>query len=351
MAAPAMRKHALTTLAVLVVLVALAWLQFRSWKDFDWQVFLSQTQDVNPLRVATATAIIYFVYLLRALRWKIFLRPVRQSSTLALTPAMMIGFTGLALLGRPGELIRPYLVARREKLPFSSQMAVWLVERIFDTGAFTVLVALNIFLAPGLSELPYSDKFPAIGVFLVAVVAGLSAGAFLIWRNSTGVARWMERLVSRFSQHAGKSVAQKVQAFGEGMHTIHDAASFVQLVAVSLAIWLLIAIAFREITHAYPADPLRHMTVPHVLLLMGFSIAGSTVQLPAVGGGSQLATIAALHHVFRVPSELAVSCGMLLWLVTFVSVTPAGLLLAHREHVSLRKLSAESEEQIATLND
>src|SRR5512134_499640 len=103
-----MRKHALTTLAVVVVLAGLAWLQFRSWQDFDWKVFLSQTKDVDPLRVATAVAIVYFVYVLRALRWKIFLRPVRQSSTLALTPAMMIGFTGLAVLGRPGELIRPY---------------------------------------------------------------------------------------------------------------------------------------------------------------------------------------------------------------------------------------------------
>jgi hypothetical protein len=42
--------------------------------------------------------------------------------------------------------------------------------------------------------------------------------------------------------------------------------------------------------------------------------------------------------------ELAVSCGMLLWLVTFMSVIPLGLLLARYEHVSLRKLTAESQE-------
>lgn len=346
----AMRKHALVTAVVVLVLAALAWLQFRSWQDFDWQVFLAQTRHVHWLRVASAVAIIYFVYFLRAWRWKIFLRPVRKTSTLALTPAMIIGFTGLALLGRPGELIRPYLVARREKLPFSSQIAVWLVERIFDTGSFTVLVTLNIFFAPSLRGLPYSDTFPAIGGVLLAIVVGLIAVAFLIWRNSAGVARWTERVLSPLSPYAGRSVAQKVQAFGAGLHTIHDAVSFVQLVVISLAIWLLIAVAFREVAHAYP-EPLRYMTVPHVLLLMGFSIAGSTVQLPAVGGGSQLATIAALHHVFRVPSELAVSCGILLWLVTFVSVTPAGLFLAHREHVSLRRLSEESEKQIESLRD
>ena len=77
----------------------------------------------------------------------------------------------------------------------------------------------------------------------------------------------------------------------------------------------------------------------------------NSVQLPAVGGGSQLATVAALHYIFSVPSEMSVSCGILLWLVTFVSVTPAGLFLAHREHVSLRKLSLESETQIESLNE
>jgi hypothetical protein len=73
-----------------------------------------------------------------------------------------------------------------------------------------------------------------------------------------------------------------------------------------------------------------------------------------VGGGSQLATISALDHVFDiVPKELAVSCGIMLWLVTFVAVVPLGLLLAHRERLSLSKLSKETEdaEQSAPVAD
>jgi hypothetical protein len=104
----------------------------------------------------------------------------------------------------------------------------------------------------------------------------------------------------------------------------------------------MIALAYREIAHAYP-EPLRSMTIPHVLLLMGFGIAGSTIQLPAVGGGTQLANIAALAHIFGAPPELAVSCGIMLWLVTFVAIAPAGFLLARREHLSLRQLEAKAE--------
>src|SRR5271157_3900133 len=80
-----------------------------------------------------------------------------------------------------------------------------------------------------------------------------------------------------------------------------------------------------------------------VLLLMFCSMLGSMVQLPGVGGGSQLATISALDHIFHiVPKELTVSCGIMLWLVTFVAVVPVGLLLSHHERLSLRKLSAET---------
>jgi glycosyltransferase 2 family protein len=79
-----------------------------------------------------------------------------------------------------------------------------------------------------------------------------------------------------------------------------------------------------------------------VLVLMGASMIGSMVQLPGVGGGSQLATIATLERVFDVPKELAASCGIMLWLVTFVAVVPLGLFLAHRERISLRKVSKET---------
>jgi len=51
-----------------------------------------------------------------------------------------------------------------------------------------------------------------------------------------------------------------------------------------------------------------------------------------------------LDHVFEVKPELAASCGIMLWLVTFVAIVPVGLVLTHRERLSLRRLSAESHQ-------
>jgi uncharacterized protein (TIRG00374 family) len=336
------KKRALVTIVVITVLVGLGYLQFRTWRSFNWQVFFEQTRQANLLRIAFAIAIIYLTYFLRALRWHVMLRPVKNVPWARLISAQFIGFTGLALLGRPGESIRPYLIGRKEGLSVPSQLAVWTVERIFDMSCFSVLVALDLIFAPSLRDLPYFVQFRRAGFILIAFIIALGLVAFFIWRNGTEIANWIERTLSGFSAKIARTIAEKVRAFGEGLHTIHDLASFFELLFLSFGLWLAIAFAYVHVTNAYP-EPLKHMQLSHVILLMGFSIAGSAVQLPVVGGGSQLMTIAALSHVFNVPDELSVSCGVLLWLVTFVAATPTGLILARHEHVSLTKLSEEAE--------
>src|ERR1700686_4607616 len=162
------KKRYLAYAVVAAILTALIYVQFRTWKDFDWTTFWDQSKQVSLRHILNAVGLIYLSYFLRALRWKIFLRPVRKdASAIGLIPPTLVGFTGLALLGRPGELIRPYLIARRTNLTFSSQMAVWAVERIFDIGAFTILLVLAAFLATAPKRLAYHRSFQEAGlVFL-----------------------------------------------------------------------------------------------------------------------------------------------------------------------------------------
>ena len=225
----------------------------------------------------------------------------------------------------------------------SSQMAVWTVERIFDIGAFAVLMAIDVF-AFG-HRLPFRGTLYKAAGGLLILVAALALFALLIRRNGSAVADWLDRRFSQVFPKIGNSVCHKIRAYGEGLNTIHDGSTFLKLAGVSLAIWFTIAIAYSFVLHAYPQHELRALHVPEVVLLMASSMVGSMIQLPAVGGGSQLAVISMLSSPewFGVSRELAVSAGMMLWVVTFMMVVPVGLALAHREHISLRKISEESE--------
>jgi glycosyltransferase 2 family protein len=135
-------KLAITIALALLVLLFSG--ELSAWRKFDRSVFLANARYMRLLHVVTAVAIIHVCFLSRAVRWSIRLRTLRTVPTARLLGPTFVGFTGLALLGRPGELIHPYLIARKEGLSISSQMAVLTLERIFDTAsAGTLIVCRN----------------------------------------------------------------------------------------------------------------------------------------------------------------------------------------------------------------
>jgi hypothetical protein len=80
---------------------------------------------------------------------------------------------------------------------------------------------------------------------------------------------------------------------------------------------------------------------------MGFVAFGGVVQIPGVGGGTQVAAILVLTELYGVRVELAASFALLLWILTFVAIVPVGLGLALKEGLdwhSLRQIGQEAVE-------
>ena len=348
------KKRILGTSIVVVVLGLLIYLQVHAWKKFDWSTFWSRTEDLKWSYVVLSVATIYVVYVLRAVRWRIFLKPMCKTTTARLIAPQFMGFTGLALLGRPGEMIRPYLVARKENLTFSSQVAVWLVERIFDMGSVAVIFAIEGFVGDrrwntvSVAGLQQKVEWSA-ELFLVGIVV-LAACAVLLRFSGEPIARYVQRKLEPRSRKLAHAVSSKILGFTDGLKTISDFPSFLQLFFLSMFMWLLVALSYWLVIHAY-GGALAELGPASVIVLMIAAMFGSLIQLPGVGGGSQLATIAVLNKVFGIQNELAVSCGMLIWVATFMSVIPMGLLLAQREHVSLRAIAAAEEKEEAALKE
>ena len=359
-----MKKKQIVSLAVITgILVILVYLQFRSWRTFDWAKFRQYTGGVSLLHIGLGIAFIYMGYVMRAIRWAIFLRPTKPTSFRRLLAPQVIGFSALGLFGRAGEFARPYLIARKEGLTFTSQLAVWTVERFFDLGSVFVLISTFLFFVGGekvrLLEMDLRHGLASVAAnsshklpLVIAAVAALGV-LYVLLRKAGG--------------KAARALRAKIDAFKDGFNTIHDFKSLVQIVVVSVVMWLMIAGAYISVLHAYGSVPvmgadgvahvaqMRTLGLEDVLIIMACSMAGSVIQLPGGVGGSQLAVITILQsHFFNgaptyISPELAVSCGIMLWLVTFMSVIPAGLVLARFEKVSFSRLNEESsqeEEQI-----
>jgi uncharacterized membrane protein YbhN (UPF0104 family) len=128
--------------AVLIA-AALVWFLLTQARNlhFDWRLAGKTFTQVRWGWVMISLIPIFGTYYGRALRWAVFLRPLKpHPSIINLLSATVVGFTAITLFGRPGEFVRPYLIARKEGVPVPSQFAAWALERIFD-----LLMALLLF--------------------------------------------------------------------------------------------------------------------------------------------------------------------------------------------------------------
>src|SRR6202044_239254 len=138
----------------------------------------------------------------------------------------------------------------------------------------------------------------------------------------------------------------------QGIRTSSDLGA---VVAYSAAHWFLVLLVYVWIAHAFGSEPvLAAMTVSSALVVLAFTLVGSAVQLPGVGGGAQLATFLVLTLIFGVEKEPAATVSIILWLVTFAGCCLVGLPLLFREGWSmgeLRKMAAEGKEEAKTVEE
>jgi uncharacterized protein (TIRG00374 family) len=272
------------------------------------------------------------------------LRPVREgvpkrSGLWYIFCATAIGFTAVVLFGRAGEPVRPYLIAKKESVSFSSQIAAWLVERILD-----LLMVLLIF-GVALTQVGRSTLEPGPRMRLVlqasgytAAVAGVISLALLIaLRQFRG--RVQERLTGALSflpdRFSGR-INEFLAAFEGGMESTRSAWFTFLLILYTVVEWAVIAAAFWCVLQAFPAT--RGLGLTEIVILLGFVCFGSVLTLPGVGGGMQIATALVLTELFGLTLEAASGIALVLWLVTFVAIVPIGVILAFHEGIQWRNL-------------
>ena len=351
-------------LVLLAALAALA-LWARNRIHFDFHIFAAQVAVADWRKIALAVACIYLAFVFRAVRWAVLMRHNKVVPLFSLFGVQVIGFTAVALIGRPADPVRPYLVAKKTGEPLSSQIAVYIVERLFDFGSMALIVSLALLwipqsalaAAPGQSGLashlfaPLIHRFPILSVIFArfgALIITMAGVLVLVAVRLSGgaVASLFERCLGLISKSTGRSVAHKIRTFHAGLDIIHSFADFGISASISLGMWILILLSYVETVHAFTASPaLAGMTLPKCALLLMISGGVSVLQLPILGWFSQIAFVAAaLSSFFGAAPEASTACAAMLLLATFLSAVPLGLIWSRFDHVSLRKVAVESEQ-------
>ena len=114
----------------------------------------------------------------RSVRWALLMRHNKKVPLFSLLGTQVIGFTAVALIGRVADPVRPYLVAKRTGVTLSTQIAVYIVERLFDFGSMALIISSAIILLAPVGSLPHPEQLRKAGYGGLAIT--LLAGLFLV---------------------------------------------------------------------------------------------------------------------------------------------------------------------------
>jgi len=336
---------------VLCVLAAalLIWLLASqvSSRVFDWQLAVGSFGRLKWGWIGISLIPIFGTYYGRAMRWAVFLRPLKPRPAIGgLLSATIVGFTAITLFGRPGEFVRPYLIARKEGVPLTSQLAAWALERLFD-----LLMALLVF-AFALTRVQSSGMHVGSGLSWVLEAGGRVVGlagvlVLLILLSLRHFADPVRKRVLSALQHLPEkrfhAIQRLVDAVVEGVRSTRSDAAMLVVLLYSVVEWILICACYWCLAQAFRGQV--NLSLVDVLILMGFVSFGSIVQIPGVGGGMQVVSVLVLTELFGIRVELASSFALFLWALTFVAIVPMGLLLALKQGLDwkgLRRLGQEA---------
>ncbi len=299
---------------------------------------------------------IYACYAVRALRWQKFQAHVGPAHFWNIYSMNLAGFSAMFLLGRAAEPVRPLLIARTEKIPVSGTFGIYALERILDAACTAVLAAIGLLIfessghleAQGAAQAFEKGARSAGTVFaLIAVVAFTG----LLYLRLHGSAMLERRMQGWLAEHHGwrTSFARNLLEFLRGVQTIRSFGDVAAAVVYSAAHWWLVAAVYFLVIKSF-GGKLGALTFADSLMILIFSLVGSTVQLPGVGGGAQALAIVAFTKLYGVEQEPAVAAAMILWLVTFAACSLAGVPLLFHQGWSLGELKRMRQQEAAEID-
>ena len=335
---PPRPRGALLPVAALALGLLFAWFTWQNYSSFQWLRFAKAFAAIRLDWFSLGLSFSLVSFLGRAIRWQVMMLPLR-SSFWGVTFATYVGFSAVVLLGRAGEFVRPYLIARKENTELGSQMGVWVLERLYDFVVILLLFGLGIHYARNLGGNPGShlSVILHVGGWVATGCAVLSGAVFYLMAHRPEFCRRRLREATTFLSAERQAIfLRSLDSFLKGVQPAAHWPNFWKSVALTVAEWAMILGGGYCYFRAFP--PASGFSITDVAAYWGFTSFGAAVQLPGIGGGMQIASVFILTELFRMPLDQATGFSLLIWAGTSLIVLPIGIPLASYGGLNLAKL-------------
>ncbi len=264
----------------------------------------------------------------RTWRWDYLLRPLKRIPLRRLFPVVVIGYMGNNVYpARAGEVIRAYVLRRREGVSISASLGTIVVERVFDGLVMLIFVFIGLPFTP----------MPGWLQGMVIAASLLFFGALALFMTLAIKIEWAElaygwaidRVVPARFRVPVRGFADR---FMTGLYSLRSGRGVLMIFVTSLVIWLAETVKYWFVMHAFD------FTVPFWVLMLMNGIVNLATTIPSSPGyiGTFDAPGIEILSIFGVERNLAAGYTLVLHAALWLPITLLGFWYMGRESISWR---------------
>jgi uncharacterized protein (TIRG00374 family) len=322
-----------TALVFILAIALFAWFL----RGADTSAVLEQIRRARPELLLLSLVPLAVTYLSRTIRWQYLLEPIGVARFATAFRATVIGFAAMALLpARLGDVLRPYLLARREGFSATSTFATVVMERVLDLVTVLALLATYVLLLGGRETLPDRLLRPVEASATVAAVAAavLMAIAWTLATHPERIARVVLRSERILPARLAHAMSQLAGTFSQGFAVAREARALSFALLWSIPVWLGIAVHAWLITTAFGIA----MPIAGAFLLQALLVIGVAMPTPGGVGGYHAMYRLGVTAFFGASNDAAIGAAIVGHAASFVPVVILGSVFMIQDGLSLTGL-------------
>jgi uncharacterized protein (TIRG00374 family) len=310
---------------------------FLFFRKVDFYELWRTLKGVNYIYLIPSVLLLPLIFLIRAERWKYLLIPVRRIGIPSLFSATLIGFAANNILpARIGEIVRAYVIGRKENISKSSALATIIVERFFD-GLMVILLILIIIAFPPFKEVEIMRRLKGAVFLLIGIFIGGVISMIFLKYNTSVALKWARFLLSPLPHRLSEKALVILNSFADGLGIIGKGWYIFLIFIYSLIIWFLAVLVIYILLPAFSISGLPVLAAIFIQVAIAFGVAVPSA--PGYVGTFHYACALGLG-LLGVDSYTARSFAIVMWAVSIIPVTVLGLFFLWRDNLSLREIKA-----------
>lgn len=333
--------RALQLLLGIAVSALCVWL---SMKDVRFGEVLTALRGANALGFVLVMLVTLGGFWLRAVRWRYFIQAGRPLSMDSLFSATMIGFMANNVLPfRLGEFVRPWALARRERLSKTTLLATVVVERAVDMLTLLGIFGISMIVHP-IAESTDAGRLVQWGArLLVGLCVGLTLVVVAIERNRVLAQAVVRGLTGPLPGDTRERASRMLENFIEGLGLFRDLRRLAVVFLLSFTMFLCFALALGVSLWSLG------IMLPWYAGLVLLVITAIGIMVPAAPGyiGTLNIACTAGLALFGVGKAQSVPFSWFYFFSQWLPITAVGLIYLNREGLSLRSLGEAKQGDVA----